>query len=206
MPGTGPSYEREAALIRGGRGRVAGVDEAGRGPLAGPVAAAAVILDAGRIPPGLDDSKRLTEAAREALFDRIMAQAVAVGVALVPAATIDRINIRQATLLAMRRAVAALAVRPDHVLIDGNDIPDALPCPAEFVIGGDGLCASIAAASIVAKVTRDRLMRRLGAACPAYAFEVHKGYGTAVHRAAIAKHGPLPCHRRSFAPFKNGTS
>ncbi len=205
MPKQGPTYEREAMHRASGRLVVAGVDEAGRGPLAGPVAAAAVILDMGRIPPGLDDSKRLSELEREELFGLIMGEAVAVGVALVPAATIDRINIRQATLLAMRRAVAALSVRPDQVLIDGNDLPTGLPCPSEFIIGGDGLCVSIAAASIVAKVTRDRLMRRLGEACPAYAFEVHKGYGTPLHRAAIKQHGPSAYHRVSFAPFKNGT-
>jgi len=196
------TYER-AAQARGHL-LIAGVDEAGRGPLAGPVSAAAVIIDARRLPAGINDSKRISEADREALHDIILQQAVAVGVALVPASEIDRINIRQATLLAMRRAVQALAVRPDFVLVDGNDLP-SLPCPAQTIVDGDALCLSIAAASIVAKVTRDRLMRRVGQECPAYSFEVHKGYGTPLHREAIRRHGACEHHRLSFAPFKNGT-
>ena len=200
-----PDFSLEAALIAGGCRHVAGIDEAGRGPLAGPVAAAAVILDPARIPPGLDDSKRLGEQARAALYDIIMHQAVAVGLALVPAQTIDSINILQATFLAMRRAASALAVAPDHILVDGRDVPAGLPCPARAVIGGDGISASIAAASIIAKVARDRLMERVGATCPAYSFEVHKGYGTPLHRTHIALRGYCVQHRRSFAPFRNGT-
>jgi ribonuclease HII len=203
MPG--PDFQRERTLNLGGMRHIAGVDEAGRGPLAGPVAAAAVILDPARLPEGLDDSKRLSETAREALHDIIMRDALAVGLALVPPATIDEINILQATFLAMRRALAALAIQPDHALIDGRDVPAGLRCPAEAIIGGDGLSASIAAASIIAKVSRDRLMRRLGAHCPAYSFEVHKGYGTALHRRAIGEHGVSAHHRRSFAPCRNGT-
>jgi len=200
-----PDFRRERVLNLSGLRHVAGIDEAGRGPLAGPVAAAAVILDPARLPEGLDDSKRLSESAREALHDIIMRDALAVGLALVPPVTIDEINILQATFLAMRRALAALAIQPDHALIDGRDVPMGLCCPAEAIIGGDGLCASIAAASIIAKVSRDRLMRRLGNACPAYAFEVHKGYGTVLHRKAIVEHGVSAHHRRSFAPCKNGT-
>lgn len=184
---------------------ICGVDEAGRGPLAGPVAAAAVILDSGRVPAGLADSKTLREEARDALFPLILGQARAVAFALVPPAEIDRLNIRRATLECMRRAVAALAVRPDLVLVDGRDIPDGLPCPGRAIIGGDGIEASIAAASIVAKVMRDRLMRQLGSDCPAYGFEIHKGYGTLRHRQAVAREGASPHHRRSFAPFRNGT-
>jgi ribonuclease HII len=200
-----PDFQREHALIQHGCRYIAGMDEAGRGPIAGPVAAAAVILDPARLPEGLDDSKRLTEAAREALHDVIMRDALAVSLALVPPAAIDEINILQATFRAMRRALAGLAIQPDHALIDGRDVPAGLVCPAEAIIGGDGLSASIAAASIIAKVSRDRLMRRLGHACPAYAFEVHKGYGTRLHREAVATHGVSVHHRMSFAPCKNGT-
>jgi ribonuclease HII len=185
---------------------VAGVDEAGRGPLAGPVAAAAVILDAARIPAGIADSKTLNEEEREAAFAAIMAEAAAVSFALLPPADIDRRNIRMASLEAMRRAVAALSLRPTLVLVDGRDIPPGLPCPARAIIGGDGSEPAIGAASIVAKVMRDRLMSRLGMELPAYGFAVHKGYGTAKHRQAIADFGGTAHHRRSFAPFKNGTA
>ncbi len=200
-----PDFRHERALLDAGVRFVAGVDEVGRGPLAGPVAAAAVILDAHSIPHGLDDSKRLGGAMRESLFELVMAQAVAVGVALVPPAVIDRINIREASLLAMRRAVSALAIPPDVVLVDGADVPPHLRCTAHAIIGGDGISLSIAAASVVAKVMRDRLMIRLGSTHPVYAFEIHKGYGTARHLAAIRTHGGGEHHRRSFSPFKNGT-
>jgi ribonuclease HII len=184
---------------------LAGVDEAGRGPLAGPVAAAAVILDPDRPVPGLADSKTLDEQAREALFRLIMADARAVSFALAPPADVDRLNIRGATLACMRRAVLALALRPDLAVVDGRDVPDGLPCPARAIVGGDATVPAIAAASIVAKVMRDRLMVRLDGDCPAYGFAVHKGYGTARHRRAIAEHGGSAHHRRSFAPFRNGT-
>jgi ribonuclease HII len=197
-----PTFRRERALARRGLWPVAGIDEAGRGPLAGPVAAAAVILDPADIPAGLDDSKLLRPEVREALHDEIMARALCVSVAFASAAEIDAINIRQATLAAMRRAVAALAIAPAHVLVDGNDLPSALPCAGEAIIGGDAACASIAAASIIAKVTRDRLMRRLCAAHPVYGFARHVGYATPAHLAAIARHGPCPYHRLSFAPLK----
>jgi ribonuclease HII len=184
---------------------VAGVDEAGRGPLAGPVAAAAVILDPARTPPGLADSKVMTEAAREAAFTRILAEALSVSFCLLPPAEIDQRNIRGATLEAMRRAVVGLSVQPDLVLVDGRDVPPGLPCRARAIIGGDALEPAISAASIVAKVMRDRLMARLGAELPAYGFEVHKGYGTLKHRRAIVECGGSVHHRQSFAPFKNGT-
>ena len=177
---------------------MAGVDEVGRGPLAGPVAAAAVILDPRDVPRGLDDSKALSPAQREALFAEIVARAAAVGIGLASAAEIDRINIRQATFAAMGRAVRALSTGPDHLLVDGVDVPPGLPCPARALVKGDALCLSIAAASIVAKVTRDRLMVRLGAVHPAYGFDRHKGYPTAAHRAALLRHGPTPFHRMSF--------
>ncbi len=195
-----PDFKRERGLMLAGARRIAGVDEAGRGPLAGPVAAAAVILDPHALPAGLDDSKKLSAERREELFDAIM-ETASVGVALVPPAVIDRINIRQASLLAMRRAISALAAPPDYVLIDGRDVPEKLSAPAEAIIGGDALCLSIAAASIVAKVMRDRLMIRLGEAFPLYAFGSHKGYGTQRHRAAIMAHGASRHHRMSFAPL-----
>ena len=177
---------------------MAGIDEAGRGPLAGPVSAAAVILDPAAVPPGIDDSKALTAAKREALFDAILGSALAVGIGLAPAAEIDAVNIRQATFAAMRRAVRSLAIAPDHLLVDGRDLPPGLPCPARALVGGDALSLSIAAASIVAKVTRDRLMGRLDPVHPVYGFRVHKGYPTAAHREAILRHGPTPYHRLSF--------
>jgi ribonuclease HII len=186
-------------------GVVAGVDEAGRGPLAGPVAAAAVILAPGASIPGLDDSKRLTEAEREALLPLILRGALAVGVSFAPPDEILALNIRGATLAAMRRAVLSLAVRPETVLVDGRDVPPGLACPARAIVGGDALEPSISAASIVAKVLRDRMMVRLDRACHAYGFVRHKGYGTPEHRAAIRMHGVTPHHRLGFAPFRNGT-
>lgn len=210
--GAGPArlalagFAREQALLSQGIRHVAGIDEVGRGPLAGPVVAAAVILDPAQVPAGLADSKLLAREAREALFEAILATGI-VGVASVSASHIDEINIRQAALLAMRRACAALAATPGFVLVDGNDCPAFLcgagrPIQAEAVIGGDALIASIAAASIVAKVTRDRMMHRLARHQPAYGFDRHVGYATPVHRAALATHGPCPFHRYSFAPIK----
>jgi ribonuclease HII len=181
---------------------IAGVDEAGRGPLAGPVAVAAVILDPSRPLSGVADSKTLSEARREALYATIMAEALAVSVALASPQTIDRINIRAATLDAMRRAVEGLAIRPDFVEIDGKDLPAGLSCPGCAIIDGDALAPAISAASIVAKVTRDRLMGLLAVEYPGYGFEEHKGYGTAAHRAAIARLGPTPHHRFSFGSLK----
>ncbi len=182
-------------------GRIAGVDEAGRGPLAGPVAAAAVILDPDHVPAGLRDSKELTGPERERLFLAIMASAH-VGIAFSSSLEIDRINIRQATLSAMRRAVDALPVAPDHALIDGVDVPPELACPADPVIRGDSGFAAIAAASIVAKVIRDRTMRLIDRRYPEYGFCRNAGYGTREHLDALALHGPCPFHRFSFAPVR----
>jgi ribonuclease HII len=196
-----PHFRREKSLAAKGLWPIAGIDEAGRGPLAGPVAAAAVVLDPRDLPKGLNDSKVLAPEVREALFDEIMRRAVAVAVAFSSAAEIDRINIRQATLCAMRRALAALSVSPCYVLVDGNDLPLNLVCDGETIIGGDGLSLSIAAASIIAKVTRDRTMRRLCQHHPQYGFSQHFGYATKAHRDAIAIHGPSPFHRMTFSPF-----
>ena len=179
-------------------GVICGIDEAGRGPWAGPVVAAAVILDPKRVPAGIDDSKRLTPAAREALF-QALADCAIIGVGAASVGEIDRINILQATFRAMERAVAALPRPPEAALVDGNRLP-VLPCPATAVVGGDGRSLSIAAASIVAKVTRDRLMRQLAREYPAYGWESNKGYGTSSHAAALARHGITPHHRLSFGP------
>jgi ribonuclease HII len=184
---------------------VAGVDEAGRGPLAGPVAAAAVILDLTNIPAGLNDSKKLSEAARNRLFPLILANARAVAFSFASPAEIDALNIRGATLLAMRRAVLALSIIPQRVLIDGRDVPPGLPCEGRAIVGGDALEPAISAASIVAKVMRDRLMVTLGKQFPDYGFEQHMGYGTSRHLEALRLHGPSPHHRLSFAPCRNGT-
>lgn len=193
---------RERALLRSGRRCIAGLDEVGRGPLAGPVVAAAVVLDPRNVPAGLADSKALTAARREALFPEILATSQ-VGIASVSHADIDVINIRQASLLAMCRALAALPCTPDMALVDGNDPPD-LPCAVEAIVKGDASVASIAAASIVAKVVRDRLMRRLGAIYPAYGFDSNAGYSTSAHLSALSGHGPCPFHRRSFSPIRQG--
>lgn len=179
---------------------VAGIDEAGRGPLAGPVAVAAVLLDHERIPPGLDDSKKLTPARRAALFERIMEDARAVALVFVPPEEIDQLNILRATLAGMRRAALALASRPLAFAIDGRDVPQGLPAPASAIIGGDGRHAAIAAASIIAKVARDRAMEALARDYPGYGFEQHKGYGSRRHLEALHRLGPTPAHRRSFAP------
>lgn len=188
-------FERRAWL-RGCR-HVAGVDEAGRGPLAGPVVAAAVILPPDAVLPGLDDSKRLTPARREALAPLIRETAVAWCVAVVDVAEIDRLNIAQAAFEAMRQAVRGLAVPPEHLLVDGFPLPGA-PCPQEGIVAGDRLSHSIAAASVLAKVERDRLMDDLAERYPGYGFEVHKGYPTPAHREALRRLGPSPVHRRSF--------
>lgn len=182
--------------------RAAGVDEAGRGPLAGPVAVAAVILDPAHPIDGLDDSKRLTARRRESLFEIILERALAHHIVLVPCAEIDRINILQATMQGMRRALEGLVPAADHALIDGNRLPERLPCPARAVIGGDHLHAAISAASILAKVTRDRYMVQLEAHHPGYGFARHKGYGVAAHVEALQRLGPCPEHRRSFAPVR----
>lgn len=194
--------ERELAARAEGFTCIAGLDEVGRGPLAGPVVSAAVVLDLERVPQGLADSKALTVQKREALFAEILATSY-VGIASISHAEIDSINIRQASLLAMCRALAALPCRPDMALVDGNDPPD-LPCSVEAIVKGDSRIASIAAASIVAKVVRDRLMARLGTAYPAYGFASNAGYSTRTHLTMLAKEGPCPFHRLSFAPLRQG--
>lgn len=180
-------------------GLVAGVDEAGRGPLAGPVVAAAVILDDLQPIAGLADSKTLTAARREALFDEIRARALCCSIAEASVEEIDRLNILQATLLAMRRAVQGLRLKPTLALVDGNRLPQ-LDMPAEAIVKGDARVAAISAASILAKVTRDRWCAELHTQYPLYGFAGHKGYGTAEHLAALQAHGACPQHRRSFAP------
>ncbi|MEJ6391111.1 ribonuclease HII [Gymnodinialimonas ulvae] len=181
-------------------GKIAGIDEVGRGPWAGPVTACAVLLNPANIPDGLNDSKKLTEARRNALALQIEAAAdVALGWASVE--EIDALNIRQATFLAMRRAINGLSTPPDHALIDGNAIPSDLPCPATCVVKGDGRSVSIAAASIVAKVRRDTLMKELAVMHPGYGWETNMGYGTAKHTAALHDLGVTQHHRRSFAPI-----
>lgn len=184
---------------------VCGVDEAGRGPWAGPVSAAAVILDPANLPIGINDSKKLNEAARERLFEEILTVAIATSVVMVDAPTIDQMNILAATHLAMAQAVAGLKVAPSLALVDGNRAPK-LPCPAVTVINGDALSLSIGAASILAKVTRDRFMMQADADFPGYGFARHKGYGVPQHMAALAKLGPCPLHRLTFKPLKNAAS
>jgi ribonuclease HII len=190
----------ERVLQRLGTGLIAGVDEAGRGPLAGPVVAAAVIMPPGRFIAGVDDSKRLSPASREEVCRLILDEALAVGVGIVEHDVIDRINILNAAILAMNRAVSALAVRPDHLLVDGDRyrIMETPPLPFTTVIGGDARCYSIAAASIVAKVRRDAIMCEMDVRFPGYGFARHKGYPTGSHRAAIGRLGPSPIHRRTF--------
>ena len=180
---------------------VAGVDEAGRGPLAGPVVVAAVVLNPDQPFDGLDDSKRLSEKRREALFLLIMERALAWTVVEIEVAEIDRINILQATLLGMKKAVEQLLPPPSLALIDGNRAP-ALKCAVRTIVGGDSLEPAISAASILAKVTRDRLMKKLHIVYPDYGFDRHKGYPTADHLARLTRYGPCPIHRRSFAPVK----
>jgi ribonuclease HII len=190
----------EDSLRRSGL-RVAGIDEAGRGPLAGPVVAAAVVFPAGTFITGVNDSKKLTPRARAGLFDEIMIRALSVGVGSVDNTVIDDINILNATFLAMDGAVGSLSIRPGHLIIDGNLFRPGIATsgiPFTTVVGGDGECFSIAAASIVAKVTRDRLMEEFDREYPGYGFAQHKGYGTADHREAILRLGLCPIHRRSF--------
>ena len=191
-------YHYEARAWKTGVSRLAGIDEAGRGPLAGPVVAAAVIIGPERRIKGLADSKLLTAEQREALFHLISERAIAVGVGIVDHETIDRINILQATRLAMTDALARLTVAPDFVITDFVSL-SGLGCPQRNLIDGDARCASVAAASIIAKVTRDRLMLEADRAFPEYGFARHKGYGTPEHLAALDRWGPCPLHRRSFS-------
>lgn len=183
--------------------RIAGVDEAGRGPLAGPVVVAAVILDPARTPEGLDDSKRLGARRREALFEAIRSSALAFRIVFVGPAEIDRTDILRATFAGMRQALLGLQPAPALALIDGNLVPPELPCPAEPRVRGDAHEPAISAASILAKVSRDRALGRLHEAYPQYGFDRHKGYPTPEHLAALRRHGPCPAHRRSFAPVRN---
>lgn len=196
-----PDFSLESRARKRGLWPVAGTDEAGRGPLAGPVVAAAVILDPRRIPKGLNDSKKLSATQRERLYDEILATAT-VSIASSSPRHIDMRDIRKASLDAMRRAVAGLEIGANHVLVDGKDVPDGLFCSGTAVVKGDARSVSIAAASILAKVMRDRMMARAGLVYPAYGFDQHAGYGTALHRGAIALHGPCPLHRMSFRPLR----
>ena len=179
---------------------ICGIDEVGRGPWAGPVVAAAVVLDPNNTPEGLNDSKKLTAKRREALFDRILASSQ-VGIGEASVEEIDQINILQATYLAMRRAIANLPEPPAHALIDGNRIPPDLPCSAEAIVKGDAKIPAIAAASIIAKVTRDRIMTRLDAVFPGYGWAQNAGYGVPTHAKALIELGVTPHHRRSFKPI-----
>ena len=189
--------ELESSLRAEGYDRICGVDEAGRGPLAGPVCAAAVILPPDVELPGLNDSKKLSEKKRELLFPMIQEQAVAWSVAFASVEEIEELNILRATFLAMNRAIAGLNVKPDLALIDGNQNRE-IAMPSRTVVHGDARCACIAAASILAKVSRDRLMKELALQYPQYGFEKHKGYGTKAHYAALREFGPCPVHRPSF--------
>ncbi len=191
---------REEALLAGERATVAGVDEAGRGPLAGPVVAAAVVLDLTQDWDGLNDSKQLTAERRDEQFARVLAGARAFAWSVAGPRAIDRVNIRRATHAAMARAVSLLRVIPELVLVDGHETVASIVCEQQAVVGGDARCLSIAAASILAKVVRDRIMERLDRVWPAYGFARHKGYGTPEHLDALRAHGPCPLHRWSFAP------
>jgi ribonuclease HII len=197
--------EIEQQLWRQGSTAIAGVDEAGRGPLAGPVVAAAVLITEGVFWDGLADSKRLSPLSRERLYERIMAEAPGVGVAAIAPEDIDAMNILRASLLAMARAVVRLPRVPSHIIVDGNQRIPAVTVPQTTVIGGDATCGSIAAASVVAKVTRDRLMCELDGQYPVYGFSRHKGYATREHLAALIRHGPCAAHRMSFAPVKRAS-
>ncbi|MEN6543354.1 ribonuclease HII [Parvibaculum sp.] len=195
-----PDYSFEAAH-GAPQLRICGIDEAGRGPLAGPVVAAAVVLDMENCPEGLDDSKKLDEAKREALFAELSACAE-IGVGMASVEEIEELNILWATMLAMSRACAALEVPPGFALIDGNRVPK-LDCPARAIVGGDARVVSIAAASVVAKVTRDRIMNELASAHPGYGWETNRGYGTPEHLDALNRLGLTPHHRKGFAPIRN---
>ena len=189
------AFERE--YIQQGFKNICGVDEAGRGPLAGPVCAAAVILPEGKIIDGVNDSKKLTEKKREALFDVIKEQALAYAVAFATVEEIEEMNILNATMLAMKRAVESLPVKADFAMIDGNRLPD-LTIDSEYIVKGDAKSMSVACASILAKVTRDRLLYKYAEEYPQYHFDKHKGYGTKLHVEALRKYGPCPYHRLSF--------
>lgn len=193
-----PDYSFEKEFLEKGFNNIAGVDEAGRGPLAGPVCAAAVILPIDCEIEGLDDSKKLTEKKREKLYDIIIDKALAYKIELVDNTVIDDINILNATMLAMTNAVNGLSLKPDFVLIDGNRLPAQLEIPAEAIVKGDSKSMSVAAASILAKVTRDRLMLELAENYPQYEFERHKGYGTKLHCEKLRKFGPCEIHRKTF--------
>lgn len=189
----------ENRLIDCGMGLVAGVDEAGRGPLAGPVVASAVVLDCRKVPPGINDSKRLSAGRRMQLYDQIRASAVAVGIGVVPPEVIDGSNILEATMRAMAEAIADLGVTPDCVIVDGRDVPE-IDLPVIALIDGDARCLSVAAASIIAKVTRDGIMQEADKMYPRYWFRHNKGYGTRGHLEALRKYGPTSFHRFSFEP------
>ncbi|MEO1679101.1 MAG: ribonuclease HII [Pseudomonadota bacterium] len=197
-----PDLTHEDALRAAGARRIAGVDEVGRGPLAGPVTVAAVILDRASVPEGIDDSKALTPRRRAALAAALHASAE-VAIVHISVADIDRLNILQATMEGMRRALGALSAPPCHALIDGSRLPEALPCPATGLVKGDARSVSIAAASIVAKVARDALMVELAQQHPGYGWDHNAGYATEMHRSALRNLGPTPHHRRSFAPVRN---
>ena len=190
-------WQLENEIYDSGLSPLCGVDEAGRGPLAGPVCAAAVILPRGAVIEGLNDSKKLSEKRREALYDEITAKALAYGIAFASVEEIETLNILEATFLAMNRAIEQLSLRPALALVDGNR-SKGIALPSRCVIGGDGKCADIAAASILAKVTRDRYMLQMAETYPQYGFDRHKGYGTAAHYAAIRRYGPSEIHRMSF--------
>ena len=194
-----PDFSFEQAALASGLQIICGIDEAGRGPWAGPAVAAAVILDPANIPKGLNDSKKLSAGRREAMFEPIIVSA-RVGIGIAGVDRIDRDNILAATLWAMAEALRQIGTKADLALVDGNRAPE-LPCTVRTIIGGDGKSLSIAAASIIAKVTRDRLMIALDAELPGYGFARHKGYGTAAHQLALARFGPSAHHRRSFAPI-----
>ena len=194
-----PTYSIEASLPHL---RIAGIDEVGRGPWAGPVTAAAVILNPQAIPNGLDDSKKLSEAKRVELA-KVIYETAQVGVGSASVEEIDTLNILQASFLAMRRAIAALPEPPDFALIDGNRMPPDMPCDGQAVVGGDARSASIAAASIIAKVDRDAYMSELARQFPAYGWETNRGYGTQKHQVSLLSHGPTLHHRRSFKPIHN---
>lgn len=191
-------FDYERRLIAAGQWPVAGVDEVGRGPLAGPVVAAAVILDPDKLPEGVDDSKALSAARREGLAELIAERALAFAIASCTVEEIETLNIRGAALAAMAKALRALSLAPVHALFDGRDVAPGWAGRGTSIIGGDGLSASIAAASILAKVARDRMMAEIGREHPCYGFEKHMGYGTARHRAAILAHGPCRHHRMKF--------
>lgn len=193
-----PDYEFEKAAVNSGFSCICGVDEAGRGPLAGPVCAAAVILPEGVVIEGLDDSKKLTEKKREGLYDIIKQTAVAYSVAYGTLEEIETVNILEATYLAMNRAIEGLNVKPDFALIDGNRVPRGIKIPCETIVKGDSKSMSVAAASVLAKVTRDRLMLEYDKKYPEYNFKKHKGYGTKEHTELIKQYGPCEIHRLSF--------